>query len=93
MRELFLVLFIFPIVVYGAETKRTVHIEGMTCPSCASSVEKQFKGLSQVAGVSINIRKGTAIVSVKDGKSLSDNEIKEAIDQAGYKVTTFLDSK
>jgi len=88
MRKLFLALIIFPIVALGAETKRTVHVEGMTCPSCAASIEKQFKKIPQVEGVNINIRKGTAVVTVKDGQSLSDDHIREAVKEAGYAVKT-----
>lgn len=86
MRQLFLALIIFPVLALGAETKRTAHIDGMTCPSCAASIEKQFKKIPQVSDIDINIRKGTAVVSVKDGQDLSDDQIKTAIETAGYKL-------
>jgi len=86
VKKIFLALFIFPIIAFGAETKKSVQIEGMTCPSCAASIEKEFKKLHQVSSIDINIRKGAAIVSVKDGQDLSDDQIKAAIEMAGYKL-------
>lgn len=86
MRKLFLAFTIFPILALGAETKRTVHIEGMTCPSCAASIEKQFKKLPQVADIDINIRKGSAIMTIKNGQNLNEEQIKDAVKASGYSV-------
>lgn len=86
MRKLFLALFVFPVIALGAETKKTVHIEGMTCPSCAASVEREFKKFSQVEGIDIKIRKGIAIVSLKGGQTLSEKQIRDAVKASGYSV-------
>lgn len=93
MRHLFVAFIIFPALALGAETKRTLHIEGMTCPSCAASVEKTFKKLPQVSDIDINIRKGTAVVSIKDGQVLEDEQIKTAVETAGYKLQSISGEK
>ena len=68
----------------GIETK--VHVKGMTCPSCAASVERELKALPHVASVSISLRENTATVITKDGQSLPKDQIKRAIEKAGYSV-------
>lgn len=68
--------------------KLTVKIDGMTCPSCAASVEGQFKKLKQVDSVDINIRKGTATLTLKDGQDLDDTAVTQAVKDAGYKAVS-----
>lgn len=68
----------------GVETK--VHIKGMTCPSCAASVERELKALPQVASVSISLKQNTATIILKEGQVLSENQVKGAVEKAGYSI-------
>ncbi len=68
----------------GVETK--IHIKGMTCPSCAASVERELKALPQVSSVSISLRQNTATVVLKEGQNLSQDQIKHAVEKAGYSI-------
>ena len=63
--------------------QRTVIVEGMTCEHCRSRVESS---LNELAGVSarVNLKKKTAIVSMEI--EVSNDEIRAAIERAGYKV-------
>ena len=63
--------------------QRTVIVEGMTCEHCRSRVESC---LNELAGVSarVNLKKKTAIVSMET--EVSDDEIRAAIEHAGYQV-------
>lgn len=72
-----------------AEAKKlTVKITGMTCPSCAASVEGQLKKLKQVDSVDISIRKGAATLTLKDGQGLDDTVVTQAVKDAGYKAVS-----
>ena len=42
-------MLLFSSSAFSAESKMTVHIKGMTCLSCAASIEKEFKKLPQEA--------------------------------------------
>jgi len=68
--------------------KMKVKIDGMTCPSCAASIEVQFNKLNEISNVDISITKGTATITLKDGKTVSEEVIKDAVKKAGYKVTS-----
>lgn len=64
--------------------QRTVIIEGMTCEHCKSRVESRLNTLDGVSA-KVNLKKKTAVVSME--KDISDEQIKNAIESAGYQVT------
>lgn len=64
--------------------QRTVIVEGMTCEHCKNRVENALNELDGVS-VKVNLKKKTAFVSME--KMVSDEEIKKAIELAGYEVS------
>ncbi len=64
--------------------KRCVSIEGMTCKNCKNRVEGR---LNELGGVSarVSLKNKNAIVSMET--EVSDEEIKQVIERAGYAVT------
>ena len=79
-------MLIFATTVFADEKKLTVKIDGMTCPSCAASVENQFEKLDAVNSVDISLTKGIAIVTLKEGKDLKEDDVKNAVKNAGFKA-------
>jgi len=79
-------MLMFATMVFADGKKLTVKIDGMTCPSCAASVESQFRKLDAVDSVDISLRKGTAVVTLKEGKSLKEDEVMNAVKDTGFKV-------
>ena len=79
-------MLMFATMAFADEKKLTVKIDGMTCPSCAASVESQFDKLDAVDSVDISLTKGTAIVTLKEGKNLKEDDVKNAVKDAGFKV-------
>lgn len=75
-------------LAFASGKKVTVKIDGMTCPSCAASVEGQFNKLSEVEDADISLSKGTVTVTLKDGKTLTDDAIKDAVKRAGFKAVS-----
>lgn len=73
---------------FAAESTLTVKIDGMTCPSCAASVEGQFMKLKEVSGVKINLSKGFATVTLKDGQTLTEGVVKDAVKKAGFSAVS-----
>lgn len=68
------------------ETKRiTIPIEGMTCAACARAVEKALSKLEGVLKAQVNLAVEKAVVEY-DGNILRLSEIKQAINNAGYKA-------
>ncbi len=79
-------MLMFATMVFADGKKLTVKIDGMTCPSCAASVESQFRKLDAVDSVDISLRKGTAVVTLKEGKNLKEDDVMNAVKDAGFKV-------
>ncbi|NBU23510.1 MAG: copper chaperone [Actinobacteria bacterium] len=66
--------------------KIEIQIEGMTCGHCAMSITKELSGLQGVGNVQVDHAAGKATVEV-DG--VSNDQLSEAVSEAGYKATGF----
>lgn len=64
----------------------TVGINGMSCPFCAYGVTKKLKKLEGVTTVYVSIDKGTADIELEAGKTLSEEQIRNAVADAGFEV-------
>jgi len=64
---------------------KTLKIQGMTCASCAKTVEKVTKKLKGVTDANVNFATEKLSVSF-DPSILKISDIKNAIDKAGYKA-------
>ena len=63
-------------------------IEGMSCASCAKSVEGTLERVEGVAGASVNFATERAEVIVAEGADVSIQALVEAVALSGYKVRT-----
>lgn len=86
MRKVILTLLFTMSFQVFAGSQATFLVEGMTCASCAGSIERSVRKLPNVGKVDISVKAGKVTVIGKEGKNLELNQIKEAIEQAGYKV-------
>src|SRR5699024_6921132 len=66
-------------------TKKTLHVEDMHCASCVSAVEKSLNNREGVQEASVNLATESASVAF-DGQQISEADLKEAIEAAGYSV-------
>ena len=64
--------------------KRTLHISGMSCGHCSSRVQKALSDLSGTTQVAVDHTTGIAHFN----GSASDDELKKAVQDAGYEVTS-----
>ena len=65
--------------------KKTVTIEGMMCGHCEMHVKKALEALDGVAGAEVSHEAGTAVVTLSG--NVSDDMMKKAVEDQGYKVT------
>lgn len=63
----------------------TLPVEGMTCASCSSRIERQVAKLEGVSSVSVNLAMETADVSF-DANVTSAAAVKQAIEKTGFSV-------
>mgnify|MGYP000068956421 CR=1 FL=1 len=64
--------------------KKTVYIEGMMCAHCQSRVNE---ALNTIPGVTAEVDLDNKLARVELSADISDGKIKEAVEDAGYKVT------
>jgi P-type Cu+ transporter len=61
----------------------TLMVEGMTCASCSSAVERSLKKLEGVEIASVNLATNKATIKY-DGSKVKIAELKKAVEKAGY---------
>ncbi|MBI2384660.1 MAG: sigma-70 family RNA polymerase sigma factor [Elusimicrobia bacterium] len=63
-----------------------VRIEGMACPFCAYGIEKHLGRLAGVRSARVNLGQGTAILYLEPGKTVSFDDVRKAVEKAGFKA-------
>ncbi|MFW5432536.1 MAG: heavy-metal-associated domain-containing protein [Methylophilaceae bacterium] len=89
MKKIFLVLIITVLssnVAMAATQTIKASVNGMVCAFCAQGIEKKMRKLSQTQDVYVNLKKRMVAVELKDGETLSDDAVKEIVQDAGYDV-------
>lgn len=71
----------------GPSRHLTVPVSGMTCASCAGSVERALQDLSGVENVVVNLATETADLDYEPGV-LTPSDVAARVQSAGYKVPT-----
>jgi len=70
----------------GKETKKTeIKVTGMTCATCATTIEKSLLNLEGVSKAEVNLAREIASVEY-DPKILKVNDLDSAVKDAGYNV-------
>ncbi len=69
-------------------THMQLHIEGMTCTSCAAAVEKALGAVPRVAVAQVNFAGKKALLELEDGVETGaiDDRLRTAVHNAGYAV-------
>ena len=74
-----------PAAASGSTQTRTLHIKGMMCGNCENHVRTALEGIPGVSVLQVSHTAGTAQVLL-DG-TVANDTLKQAVKQAGYKVT------
>ncbi len=87
MRQLiFIVVLVFLTAsAFGAdETVLEIDINGMTCPFCVYSLEKELGKLSEVKQVLISLRSNKARLILKEGAHVDSDTLREVVLTTGF---------
>ncbi|MFG2822397.1 heavy-metal-associated domain-containing protein [Kitasatospora sp. NPDC048365] len=63
----------------------TYTVSGMSCGHCEKSISEEVSGLAGVTAVAADAKAGT--VTVSSDAPLAEDEVRAAIDEAGYELT------
>ncbi len=64
-------------------TENTYTVTGMTCAHCAAAVTEEVSAVPGVEAVEVSVEAGTLLVR---GDGVSDEQVRTAVDEAGYAV-------
>lgn len=73
-----------PVLAQNEKETITVQVDGMFCPFCTYGVEKKLKRMKGVEKVVVHLQQGKAEIFVKPGATVSDETIKQAVEDAGF---------
>ena len=68
------------------EADVNVKVKGMVCSFCAQGLDKKFRGHPAVEDVDVTIKAKEIRLQLKDGQTLTDEEIRTMVKDAGYNV-------
>ena len=61
-----------------------IRVDGLSCPFCAYGLEKHLKRVRGVARVTIDMKGGSATVTLKPDAVVDDAALREAVKKAGF---------
>ena len=67
-------------------TTSTYTVKGMTCGHCVSAVSGEIAKLPTVTDVAVELESG--LVTVTSEHELSTDEVRAAVDEAGYELVS-----
>lgn len=70
----------------GGTIKKTFTVTGMTCATCAKTVEKALRKIDSVKFAAVNLATSTGFIVAE--KDVSLEELKKVVEEVGYGVTT-----
>ena len=59
-------------------------VDGLACPFCAYGIEKRLSAIDGVESVETDVRSGQVVVTLAEGKTLSEEAARQAIKDAGF---------
>jgi len=63
-----------------------VGVNGLACPFCAYGIEKKLRKIEVIENLFVNIKNGTIDLKIKKGTTLSEENIRQVVDEAGFEV-------
>lgn len=67
-------------------SNQTYPVTGMTCDHCASSVSAEVSALPGVTDVNVDLATGQVMVTAD--KPVTDQQVREAVEEAGYTLAS-----
>jgi mercuric ion binding protein len=76
-------------VAQDSQSAYTFHADGLACPFCAYSIEKQVSKIPGVEKIDIDIKKGVVTVIMATGTRLTEARARKAVEASGFSFRGF----
>lgn len=70
--------------LFAIGTQYNLRIDGLSCPFCAYGIEKKLLQTKGVKSIKFDLEKGVVKVKVKEGVTLTEAQMKQLVDDAGF---------
>lgn len=70
----------------GLMTERVYNVPDISCDHCVKAINQELTKIPGVQHVNVNL--ANKIVTVQADATVSDNQIREGIEEAGYDITS-----
>lgn len=70
----------------SAEEIATLQVSGVVCSFCAQGIQKRFQQTGLIKSVSVDLDKHEVHLQFMTGKTLSDAEMNNLLESAGYNL-------
>lgn len=74
----------FSMTFLHAQQLVSMQVDGMSCPFCAYGLEKKMLQLDGVENLKIDIEKGMVTFQVQEGKTVTDDQLRKVVKDAGF---------
>lgn len=71
----------------ACEDAINIKVSGLVCDFCARSLEKVFLKRGDVAGIKVDLGKGSVVIAMKPGLTIDDATLTKLITDSGYSVS------
>ncbi len=69
---------------FAAGIQYQMRVDGLACPFCAYGIEKKLKAIDGVEKINVDLDKGLVTVEVREGTTLSEEQMKKLFQDAGF---------
>ncbi len=69
---------------FAGGNQYSLRIDGLACPFCAYGIEKRLSAIEGVESIETDVRSGQVIVTLAEGKTLSEQVARQAVKDAGF---------
>jgi len=78
------ILLLFSVMSQAETVEMTVH--GLVCGFCAQGIEKRLRKFPATADVLVSLEQRLVAVGLREGTTISDAQLTDALEGAGYAV-------
>lgn len=61
-------------------------VDGLVCAFCAQGIDKRLRKIEAIQDVYVSLEKKTVAISLRDGKDISDETLRQNLTESGYSV-------
>ncbi len=79
-----LLAIILSTAVAAGSNQYALAVDGLACPFCAYGIEKKLSAIEGVENIETDIKSGQVVVTLSEGKTLSEEVARQAVRDAGF---------